>query len=128
MKTYLDCLPCLMNQALKAARAATDDDRVHRRVLDAVAGMIPQISLGLTPPEIAQQGYKLIYQIIGDSDPFRRAKAEANQMALALYPRLKKVLAELLGVQVGDAVLKQQPPRGDSKQIPNSRRTDGKRN
>ena len=92
MRTYLDCLPCLVNQALKAARAATDDEEVHRRVLDAVAGMIPNLSLDLRPPEIAQQGYRLIYEIVGDSDPFRKAKAEANQMALALYPRLKKVL------------------------------------
>lgn len=26
MRTYLDCIPCLMNQALRAARLATDDD------------------------------------------------------------------------------------------------------
>jgi len=94
MRTHLDCLPCLMNQALRAARATTDDEEVHRRVLDAVADMIPKLSLDLRPPEITQQGYKLIYQIIGDSDPFRRAKAEANQMALAHYPRIKKVLAD----------------------------------
>jgi uncharacterized protein with ATP-grasp and redox domains len=94
MKTYLDCLPCLMSQALKAARVATDDEEVHRRVLDAIAGIIPGLPLGLTPPEIAQQGYRVIYQIIGDSDPFRKAKVEANQMVLALYPRLKRLLAD----------------------------------
>jgi len=94
MKTYLDCLPCFMSQALKAARATTGDEEVHRRVLDAVAGMTPELPLGLTPPEIAQQVYRLTYQIIGDCDPFRKAKIEANQMALALYPRLKKVLAD----------------------------------
>ena len=94
MKAYLDCLPCLLSQALKAARAVTDDEDVHRQVLDAVAGIIPNLSLGLTPPEIAQQGYRVIYEIIRDSDPFRKAKAEANQTALALYPHLKKVLAD----------------------------------
>ena len=94
MRTHLDCLPCLMNQALKAARAVTEDEKIHQRVLDAVACLIPQLPLALTPPEIAQQGYRLIYKIIGDSDPFCRVKAEANQRALALYPRLKKVLAD----------------------------------
>ena len=58
MKTYLGCLPCLMSQALKAARAATDDDEVQRQVVNAVAGMIPELSLGLKPPEIAQCGYR----------------------------------------------------------------------
>jgi len=94
MKTYLDCLPCLMSQALKAARAVTDDEKVHRRVLDAVASLIPQLSLGVRPPEIVQQGYKLVYEIVGDSDPFRKAKAEANQMVLSLYPQLEKMLAD----------------------------------
>jgi len=83
-----------MSQALKAARAATDDEEVQRQVIDAVAAMIPQLSLGLRPPEIAQQGYRLIHQITGNGDPFRKAKVEANQATLALYPRLKKVLAD----------------------------------
>ncbi len=93
MKIYLDCLPCLLRQALEASRAATEDENIHRQVMDSVAGMIPQLSLGLRPPEIAQQGYQLIYRITGNSDPFRQAKVEANREALALYPRLKEVVA-----------------------------------
>lgn len=93
MRVYLDCLPCLLRQALEAARAATEDENIHRRVINSVAGMIPQFSLGLTPPEIAQQSYQLIYRITGNSDPFRQAKVEANREALALYPRLKEAVA-----------------------------------
>lgn len=94
MNTYLDCLPCLMNQALRAARAATDDEAVQRQVVNAVAAMIPELSLGLKPPEIAQRGYRLISQITGNHDPFYKAKVEANQAALALYPHLKKLAAD----------------------------------
>jgi uncharacterized protein with ATP-grasp and redox domains len=70
MKTYLDCLPCLMSQALRAARAATDDEEVQRQVVNAVAAMIPELSLGLKPPEIAQRGYRLISQVTGNNDLF----------------------------------------------------------
>jgi uncharacterized protein with ATP-grasp and redox domains len=94
MKSYLDCLPCLMNQALKAARAATDDEEVQRQVVNAVAGLIPELSLGLKPPEIAQRGYRLISQIIGNHAPFHRAKVEANRTALALWPRLKQLIEQ----------------------------------
>lgn len=93
MRVYLDCLPCFLRQALEAARAATEDEDIHRKVINSVAGMIPQFSLGLRPPEIAQQGYQLIYQITGNSDPFHQAKVEANRVALALYPHLKEVVA-----------------------------------
>jgi len=92
LRTYLDCLPCLLNQALKAARAATDDEKLHRQVLNSVAEMIPELSLGMKPPEIAQQCYQLVYKIVGNSDPFREAKAEANHTALGLYPRLMELV------------------------------------
>ena len=94
MKTYLDCLPCLMSQALKAARAATDDEEIQRQVVNAVASLIPELSLGLKPPEIAQRGYRLISQITGNNDPFRQAKLDANRTALALWPELRKVIKQ----------------------------------
>jgi len=93
LKIHLDCIPCFLRQALEVARAVTDDKHVHRRVLNSVAGMIPQLSLDLSPPEITQQVYSLIYPIIGNDNPYREAKEQANQMALALYPRLKETVA-----------------------------------
>jgi uncharacterized protein with ATP-grasp and redox domains len=94
LRIYLDCLSCFFRQALEAARAATDDEYVHRRVLNSVASMIPEIPLDATPPEIAHHVYTLIYRITGNSDPHRETKTQANQMALALYPRLKKAVAD----------------------------------
>jgi damage-control phosphatase, subfamily I len=94
MKTYLDCLPCLMSQALKAARAATDDEKVQRQVVNAIAAMIPELSLGLKPPEIAQRSYRLIGQITGNNDPLHQAKVEANRTALALWPKLKQLVEQ----------------------------------
>ena len=70
MRTYLDCLPCLMGQALKAARAVTDDEEIQRQVVNAIAAMIPELSLGLKPPEIAQRGYRLIGEITGNNLAF----------------------------------------------------------
>jgi len=40
MKTYLDCFPCFLNQALRAARITTDDEKKIKRVLDKV-GIMP---------------------------------------------------------------------------------------
>jgi len=31
MKTYLDCFPCFLNQALRAARITTDDEKKIKR-------------------------------------------------------------------------------------------------
>ena len=94
MKTYLDCLPCLMNQALKAARAATDDEVIQRQVVNSVAGLIPQLPLDLMPPEIGQRGYRLIRQITGNDDPFHHSKVEANRAVLSIYPRLQQLVQQ----------------------------------
>ena len=93
MKTYLDCIPCFLRQALEAARAATGDEAIQRKVLDSVAAMIPELPLDVTPPEIAQQTYRLVRRITGNSDPYERAKARDNQMVMDLYPRLKAAVA-----------------------------------
>ena len=91
MRTYLDCIPCFLRQALGAARVITDDIEIQRRVLNEVACLIPELPLDVTPPEIAQQVYRLTYRITGSSD--REEKRTANDRALELYPELKRKVA-----------------------------------
>jgi uncharacterized protein with ATP-grasp and redox domains len=92
LKTYLDCIPCFFRQALAAARMSSADETVHRRVLNAVALMIPDLALNATPPEIAQQVYQVVYEITGTSDPYLEAKKIANRTALSLYTRMKDMV------------------------------------
>jgi uncharacterized protein with ATP-grasp and redox domains len=68
---------------------ATDDEIVHRRVLNSVAFMIPELALDVTPPEIAQQVYRVVYEITGDNDPYRYAKRRADDLAMSFYPLMK---------------------------------------
>jgi uncharacterized protein with ATP-grasp and redox domains len=56
--------------------------------------MIPSFPLDLKPPEITQQAYRVINSITGENDPFRKAKINANDAVLAIYPRLQKMVAE----------------------------------
>jgi len=92
MRTYLDCLPCFLRQALGAARAATADERIQRRVLDTVAQMMPSFALDITPPEIAQHVYRCVYEITGNEDPFQQAKRESNLKALSLYDKSTRLI------------------------------------
>lgn len=92
MKTYLDCIPCFLRQALAATRMSTDDETVQRHVLNSVSYMIPDLALGVTPPEIARQVYRIVYEITGNNDPYRAAKQSANQSAMSLYARMKDMV------------------------------------
>jgi uncharacterized protein with ATP-grasp and redox domains len=94
LKAYLDCLPCLLNQSLRVAREVTRDEAMQKKVMDRVAQMIPELPLGLKPPEMTRLGYRIINEITGNNDPFRRIKDEANQAVLAACPRLKKLVPD----------------------------------
>ena len=94
MKTYLDCIPCFLRQALEAVRAVTGDENVHRQVMKSVAGLVSELAPEVTPPETVRQVYSIIAEITGSSDPYHKEKWRANQQALSLYPRLKEAVAE----------------------------------
>ena len=89
MKTYLDCFPCFMEQALRAGRIATNDEKKIKRLLDEVGRMLSSIPLGSTPPESGKVIYQKVSEITGISDPYKEIKGESTEKALTLYPSLK---------------------------------------
>ncbi|MBN2388630.1 MAG: DUF89 family protein [Anaerolineales bacterium] len=93
MKTSLDCIPCILRQALEAARMASPDPAVHeqlvREVLHCTAGM----DLSESPPAMAQRIHRRLRQISGVVDPYRPAKQRLNRMALGLLPVLQGEVA-----------------------------------
>ncbi len=92
MKTYLDCLPCFLHQALRAARMATDDEKKIKLVLDEVGMMLPTISLESTPPESGRRIYQKVHEITGNFDPYKEVKKRSTEEALSLYPYMKSLV------------------------------------
>ncbi len=94
MKTYLDCYPCFLRQALSASRRAGVGEArqlaVLRRVLDTLKSLPP----GATPPEVAHQVHRMVRAESGVADPYRQAKEESTRQALAIYPRLKALVEQ----------------------------------
>ena len=90
MQTYLDCIPCFFDQALRAGRIATDDEKKIKRLLDEIGMMLKDIPLESTPPETARLIYRKVREITGKYDPYKEIKNESTSKALALYPALKK--------------------------------------
>ena len=89
MRTYLDCFPCFLNQALRAGRIATDDEKKIKRLLDEVGMMLRNIPLESTPPESGRLIYHKVGEITGNLDPYKKIKNESTKKALSLYPSLK---------------------------------------
>lgn len=90
MKAHLDCVPCIQEQALRAARAAgacaSEQEMILRHVMNHLAG----VSWADTPLAMGMGAHAIVRQLTGVDDPFAQAKARANEAALALYPSLSE--------------------------------------
>lgn len=94
MKTAVDCLACFMDQALRVARISSMDEDVHLAVARAVAVLLPQMDLSLTPPENSVAVYATIARVTGCVDPYLNLKKESNDQALAILPDLIREVEE----------------------------------
>jgi uncharacterized protein with ATP-grasp and redox domains len=84
----------LLRQALEATRFAGANERTQEIVLGRVMEMLEPTGPSCTPAEIAYRIHRFVRQEVGHRDPYQVAKQNSTQRALALYPRLKSLLAK----------------------------------
>jgi uncharacterized protein with ATP-grasp and redox domains len=92
MRMYLECLPCLLRQAVEAVKMATDDSLKQREVVDAVLEEMRGASPSDRPPDIAVRVHRTVRQVSGCDDPYQELKQENNRTAMSLYPRAKQLI------------------------------------
>lgn len=89
MKVHLDCFPCFYKQTVIAARLGTRDETLQAEILKGVTDEIKATDMSRSPAHSTTFLHRKIRQILG-KDPFKEIKSEYNQIALGLYPELKK--------------------------------------
>lgn len=94
MQATLDCFECLMRQALRAARIATPDAHVQRRILDEVAIRIPELNLAKSPAVISMYVYELAAQLSVNADPYKEIRRAQNNLALRIEPELRALVQQ----------------------------------
>ena len=90
MRIYLDCISCFVRQALDAARFATDDEQIHKKVVDQVLRLASDLDMSQSPPVMGQHIHRLVRNLVGSEDPYHGVKKQFNSLALKLYPDLRK--------------------------------------
>ena len=92
MKTYVDCIPCFVKQALRVSRISTDDEIKIKEILDHTGMMIPKIPMQARPPEIAKIVYDEIKKVTGNIDPYKEIKLHNIERARELVPHMKEII------------------------------------
>lgn len=89
MKTALDCIPCLLRQALDAARFVSAEPAVHEQIIRDVLRWTGEMDLNQSSPVMAQRIHRRLREITGVDDPYREKKDRQNSLAMEMIPALR---------------------------------------
>lgn len=93
MKVHLDCFPCFLKQTLIAARLGTKDVALQYSLLKEVLDEIKSADISKPPAYSTTFLHRKIRKILC-KDPFKEIKKEYNEIALSLYPELKRLVSQ----------------------------------
>lgn len=93
MKVHLDCFPCFLKQTLIAARLGTKDVSLQYSLLKEVIDEIKSADISKPPAYSTTFLHRKIRKILS-KDPFKDIKQEYNEIALSLYPELKRIVSQ----------------------------------
>ena len=88
MKTNLECIPCLVRQAVEAVEMSSTDTVLKERLLRRLLREISDADWNAMPVAISQRLQRLVRQETGQADPYRLLKDQMNRIALDLLPAL----------------------------------------
>ncbi|HUV83294.1 MAG TPA: ARMT1-like domain-containing protein [archaeon] len=92
MNVQLDCIFCIQRQALEAVRLATDDVKKQEKIQRVAMAKLLAMKWNSSPPDIADVVYNIIRMESKEDDPYRTVKKKCNDIALGMYPQLKRIV------------------------------------
>ncbi|MGB9616258.1 MAG: damage-control phosphatase ARMT1 family protein [Desulfomonilaceae bacterium] len=93
MKLYVECLPCVMRQAVEATRQCASAPDEQWEILRETARLVSQANVEEPSPALIGAMHEAARKITGRDDPYREVKAACNKKALELYPQLRNVVS-----------------------------------
>lgn len=91
MKPIPDCVPDALAMIIATAKAVSDDDFIHRKVLLKVMGEIAEDGdLGTNPADLYLQCWEIACRALGVKDPYENEKARGDKTALGVLRLLQE--------------------------------------
>ncbi len=90
MKTYFDCIPCQMTQAIQAVRQISSDENLCEKVLRSALVLASKVDYNQPPALIGREIHAHIRRETGNPDPYAAIKKKANETAIQIAPAIRK--------------------------------------
>ena len=92
MELLLDCVPCMLRQALEASRIATDDLEIQDKVVEETMKILLNYKSYRNSPDLAREIHQIIKSQTGNKDPYSKIKENDLKVAKNIYAYLKDFL------------------------------------
>lgn len=92
MLAQLECLPCLVRQAVEMARMSEIGPEVQIRLLREVMSLMSRTDLDRSPPEIMGEIGTLFQRVTGIRDPYSSIKRSHTETALGMIGEMDSMI------------------------------------
>ena len=91
MKPVPECVPDALDKIIATAKAVSDDDFIHSKVLLKVMGELAEDGdLGSHPADIYLQCWEIACRALGVKDPYENEKARGDKTALGILKSIQE--------------------------------------
>lgn len=84
------CIPCYIKQVFNTFNLVGIDDQTAQKYIREILLTIASLDPLRTPAENVTVVLHKVNELLGDNDPYHRAKFESNVLALGMLPKLRK--------------------------------------
>ena len=97
MEITLDCIPCMLKQALESSRMVTNDIDKQEKIMEEALSVLLNFKLYRNSPDLARKIHQIIKNLTGVADSYYEIKRRDLKAANELYPFLKEFMKKQEG-------------------------------
>lgn len=91
MKYSIDCVPCLLNQAVRTVKIFIPEEEEQLKIVKGLMTEMLELSEDVSAPYIAHRMQEALAKALDDPDPYRLEKAYYNQEMMKIAPDLESI-------------------------------------
>jgi len=93
MKIQSECVPCLIKRIIFETKLSTEDKSLQTKAIRNACKTLSQIyDPDKSSAEIATEIHKVVYDTLGDEDPYVDLKNMSNKIAKSLLPKTEEII------------------------------------
>ena len=93
MKIQTECVPCLLKRVIYETKQSTKDKNLQTRAIRNACWVFSEIyDPNTSSAIIATKVHKIVYDTLGDKDPYKHLKNQSNVVAKSLLPKVEGLI------------------------------------